>query len=841
MTLTAMFADGAILVLKVSLWCAVPLLLRPVLARLSASTRHLLLTLTLAGTIAMPLLLVAAPAWQAPAWLRLPELAAREAEAPRSPASGHQRAVAPVSGGSRWAEEARPLRRAEPRGGEARGEMGPGGRGPESLAEPHRRADPAGTFAASTGAAIAQPQRPVPSPAVAAGPLGRQRRGAHWLGWIWLAGGLAAMVRTALAARRAIRVVRGATPIDAPRASAALTRACRRARLAREPELRQSRSCPVPFAWRGLKSTVVLPPTWRRWDDERLTVVLVHELSHLRRRDALALWIGRLATALWWFHPLVRRVESWARRDCEQAADDAVLLSGSRASEYAEHLLAISRALPRPLPSGVTPMMSNGPDLKHRLLAILRRDQPRRTLTGRLAACASLLALIAAAVLAGARFAPAAYAQPPAADAEADVDQGGGSERHPTHRGRYYSCSSDCDSDCDSDADTEGYSRAGRSDWKRAYKAHREGRYDDAIPAFEAAAAAGFRPAIATYNAACGLSLSGRGDEALATLERALELGLDDPELLAEDSDLDPLRADGRFQALVDQAFELAGERRDPIDHYRYRSAREALTVLRDTGSEDSGAWSKVGLRLLTLRQLSDAAEALENAARFAREAPATSLYNLACAYALDGRPRQAIEALERSIEAGYSDPDHILRDPDLRSLRGEVEFERLVDLAEALDLDRFRHAWWTSRHRAEHGGWKRGGRHDHGRDSRYSAEVWAPAIDFYQGFVDDHPSLGAGWFNLGYALHSSQRFEESTAAFSRAGQLGFRPATSTYNVACGLSMLNRLEEAMTALEEAVDLGFRAGDLEDDSDLDNLRQDPRFRSLRLKLQLERRS
>ena len=49
--------------------------------------------------------------------------------------------------------------------------------------------------------------------------------------------------------------------------------------------------------------------------------------------------IGRAAAALWWFHPLVLTLERWARRECERAAADAVLLSGSRASDYAEHVL----------------------------------------------------------------------------------------------------------------------------------------------------------------------------------------------------------------------------------------------------------------------------------------------------------------------------------------------------------------------------------------------------------------------------------------------------------------------------------------------------------------------
>ncbi len=67
MSTSPMIAEAVVLLLKVFLWCAVPFLFRPLLARCSASTRHLLLTLTLAGALALPLLRLAAPAWQAPA------------------------------------------------------------------------------------------------------------------------------------------------------------------------------------------------------------------------------------------------------------------------------------------------------------------------------------------------------------------------------------------------------------------------------------------------------------------------------------------------------------------------------------------------------------------------------------------------------------------------------------------------------------------------------------------------------------------------------------------------------------------------------------------------------
>ena len=53
------------------------------------------------------------------------------------------------------------------------------------------------------------------------------------------------------------------------------------------------------------------------------------------------------------------------------------------------------------------------------------------------------------------------------------------------------------------------------------------------------------------YNLACSLALLGRADEAFEVLARAVELGYDDPDHLRVDPDLDSIRDDGRFSALL--------------------------------------------------------------------------------------------------------------------------------------------------------------------------------------------------------------------------------------------------------------------------------------------------
>jgi tetratricopeptide (TPR) repeat protein len=99
----------------------------------------------------------------------------------------------------------------------------------------------------------------------------------------------------------------------------------------------------------------------------------------------------------------------------------------------------------------------------------------------------------------------------------------------------------------------------------------------------------------------------------------------------------------------------------------------------------------------------------------------------------------------------------------------------------------------------------------------------------------------GAYWFSRGYSLHQSDRHIEAIEAFSQAISLGHRQATSMYNVACGYALLNDKENALFWLNRSLAAGFdRADLLSNDSDLDSLRSDPRFKELAQKVSVTKK-
>ena len=80
------------------------------------------------------------------------------------------------------------------------------------------------------------------------------------------------------------------------------------------------------------------------------------------------------------------------------------------------------------------------------------------------------------------------------------------------------------------------------------------------------------------------------------------------------------------------------------------------------------------GIDLFKAKELEKALAAFREAETIMPENPSTA-YNIACAYSLMGKKKEAFENLFRSIALGYVDIDHINADEDLAALRGEKEW----------------------------------------------------------------------------------------------------------------------------------------------------------------------
>lgn len=57
----------------------------------------------------------------------------------------------------------------------------------------------------------------------------------------------------------------------------------------------------------------------------------------------------------------------------------------------------------------------------------------------------------------------------------------------------------------------------------------------------------------------------------------------------------------------------------------------------------------------------------------------ATAHYNLACSLTLSDRPNDALVTLSQAIELGYDDLEWMSNDPDLKTLRPDPKFKKLI------------------------------------------------------------------------------------------------------------------------------------------------------------------
>ena len=126
---------------------------------------------------------------------------------------------------------------------------------------------------------------------------------------------------------------------------------------------------PCTAGW--IKPVVVLPEGYDAWSRERLEVVLLHELSHIRRMDIIPHVLSEFTRVIYWFNPLVWLAAARLRAEAEMATDDRVVDAGAKPSDYAAHLLDIvrqSRRIWHPAP--LMPLARRN-EFEGRMLAIL--------------------------------------------------------------------------------------------------------------------------------------------------------------------------------------------------------------------------------------------------------------------------------------------------------------------------------------------------------------------------------------------------------------------------------------------------------------------------------------
>lgn len=104
--------------------------------------------------------------------------------------------------------------------------------------------------------------------------------------------------------------------------------------------------------------------------------------------------------------------------------------------------------------------------------------------------------------------------------------------------------------------------------------------------------------------------------------------------------------------------------------------------------------------------------------------------------------------------------------------------------------------------------------------------------LEFYQSILKINPDYVDVLRVLGNLLTLKGKYAEGLAIDKRLVRLRPADALAHYNLACSYSLLKRVEMSLKTLRLAIDLGysdFRY--MKEDSDLESIRHDPRFRQL----------
>ncbi len=149
----------------------------------------------------------------------------------------------------------------------------------------------------------------------------------------------------------------------------------------------------MPMACGVVRPAVMMPAEADTWPIDRLRIVLLHELAHVKRHDCLTHLVAQVACAFHWFNPLAWIAARQVRTERERACDDLVLAAGTQGPDYADQLLEIARAMrtekfPAVL-AGASLAMAHRSQLEGRLMAILDPRVPHAALTRLRAAAAA--------------------------------------------------------------------------------------------------------------------------------------------------------------------------------------------------------------------------------------------------------------------------------------------------------------------------------------------------------------------------------------------------------------------------------------------------------------------
>jgi beta-lactamase regulating signal transducer with metallopeptidase domain len=334
----------------------------------SAAARHAAWTAAVIGHLALPVLTLVAPEWRlpllpTPGWLsaragaRLSSIDAGTASTPTAPASRVERSSGEV---------------ASPPAPTSTRSIAPDGK--------------SGSTPSRTGSQRFAISLNLPTVAI--------------LALLWLVGAFLVLTRLVVGTFKVSRLAKEGERVDDGAWLSLTQRIAKRMSITRPLTLLRGDRLGIPVTWGVVYPAVLLPPDADIWPEERRRFVLVHEMAHVKRFDALTQLAAQITVAIFWFDPLLWFAAHRMRLEREHACDDYVLRDGTKPSLYAGELLEMVQSIGLPSHERAAPAfaalaMARRSEFEGRMLSILDPRLDRHTLGRRSAfVAAAIVALL---------------------------------------------------------------------------------------------------------------------------------------------------------------------------------------------------------------------------------------------------------------------------------------------------------------------------------------------------------------------------------------------------------------------------------------------------------------
>ena len=191
---------------------------------------------------------------------------------------------------------------------------------------------------------------------------------------LWLGGCVVALGINLIRNRESLKYIRRWSRLAGSAELESLRQLQSQMKLKRHIRLMMCRGIATPCALGLIHPTLILPE--QDWEKEELTLVLTHELIHIRRYDSWIRLLSVIARVVYWFNPIVYLLEIQMNQYCEQACDETVIenCTPEQRQRYGSLLLRQAGSS-HSLPILSTGFMLKPKQLQERLARVINQKQ----------------------------------------------------------------------------------------------------------------------------------------------------------------------------------------------------------------------------------------------------------------------------------------------------------------------------------------------------------------------------------------------------------------------------------------------------------------------------------